>query len=172
MSRFFQKLQPLFARGRLMENARAAFSVERTICRLIAAWCCFVLTSLGDRDAFIRLSWGQETELWQVALISLAFFAVFSLVAVLVDKINTDALFLLFASTACVCYWCSFAPTTGRDRHIFSVCNLLCSRAFRRVGSCKNAHVCGNRVCCFCRTFVLWRNCPDGLPALQDLCRP
>ncbi len=139
MSRFFQKLQPLFARGRLMENARAAFSVERTICRLIAAWCCFVLTSLGDRDAFIRLSWGQETELWQVALISLAFFAVFSLVAVLVDKINTDALVLLFASTVCVCYWCSFAPTTGREWFLISVIAvyslfvIYCARALANV---------------------------------------
>lgn len=148
MSRFFQKLQPLFARGRLMENARAAFSVERTICRLIAAWCCFVLTSLSDRDAFIRLSWGQETELWQVALISLAFFAVFSLVAVLVDKINTDALFLLFASTACVCYWCSFAPTTGREWFLISVIAvyslfvIYCARALSGVWNLVKMHTC------------------------------
>ena len=148
MSRFFQKLQPLFARGRLMENARAAFSVERTICRLIAAWCCFVLTSLGDRDAFVRLSWGQETELWQVALISLAFFAVFSLVAVLVDKINTDALFLLFASTACVCYWCSFAPTTGREWFLISVIAIYslfviyCARALSGVWDLVKMHTC------------------------------
>ncbi len=107
MSRFLQKL-------------KSAFSFERVVCRLVAAWCCFVLTTLGDKGAFVRLAWMQDTELWEVGLISFGFFLLFSLVAVLVSKINTDALFLLFASTACISYWCSFAPTTNREWFLIS----------------------------------------------------
>ena len=99
----------------------SVFAIERTICRLIAAWCCFILTTLGDKGAFLKLEWLQETELSKVGLISLGFFLLFSLVAVLIGKINTDALFLLFSSTACVAYWCSFASYTNTEWFLISV---------------------------------------------------
>ena len=121
MKDLLQKLQPLFARERLMENAHDAFSFARVACRLILSWCCFVLTTLGDKDAFVELEWMQDTPLWEVGLISLAFFALFSLAAVLVGKINTDALFLLFSSTACISYWCSFASSTNENWFLISV---------------------------------------------------
>ncbi len=121
MKDFLQKLRPLLARGRLMENARNAFLFERVACRLIASWCCFILTTLGNKDAFVELEWMQDTSLWQVALISFSFFILFSLAAVLIGKINTDALFLLFSSTACVSYWCSFASSTNENWFLISV---------------------------------------------------
>ena len=107
--------------SRFLQNLRGAFSIERMLCRLIASWCCFVFTTLDEKDAFTKLSWLQETELSEVALTSLAFFLVFSLVAVIIGKINTDALFLLFASSGCVCYWCSYAPTTNTEWFLISI---------------------------------------------------
>ena len=134
MKRFFQKLEALpfvarameklrlwFARERLLSNTREAFSFARVACRLILGWCCFILSTLGEKDAFVDLAWLQDTKLSEVALSTLAFFALFSLVAVLVGKINTDALFLLFASGGCVCYWCSYAPTTNAEWFLISV---------------------------------------------------
>ncbi len=107
--------------SRFLQNLKSAFSFERAVCRLIASWCCFILTTLGEKDAFTKLSWLQDTDLGEVALTSLTFFLAFSLVAVIIGKINTDALFLLFASTGCVCYWCSFAPTENQEWFLISV---------------------------------------------------
>ena len=120
MSRFFQKLCQGFSRGQTVQNLRSVFSFERTVCRLIASWCCFILTTLGQKGAFARLEWAQDIALSEVALISLAFFFLFSLVAVLIKEINTDALFLLFASTVCISYWCVFAPSTNREWFLIS----------------------------------------------------
>ena len=121
MKNFFQKLRPLFARERLLSNTREGFSFARVACRLILAWCCFVLTTLDKKGAFANLSWLQETSLGEVGLSVLGFFVLFSLVAVLVGKINTDALFLLFASSGCVFYWCSFPPSKNVEWFLISV---------------------------------------------------
>ena len=134
MKRFFQKLKTLplvarvmekvrlwFACERLLSNAREAFSFARVACRLILGWCCFILSTLGEKDAFIDLAWLQDTELSEVAWSTLGFFVLFSFVAVLIGKINTDALFLLFASSGCVCYWCSYAPTTNTEWFLISI---------------------------------------------------
>ena len=134
MKRFFQKLKTLplvarvmekfrlwFARERLLSNARDAFSFARVACRLILGWCCFILSTLGEKDAFVDLAWLQDTELSEVGLCVLGLFVLFSIVAVLIGKINTDALFLLFASSGCVCYWCSYAPTTNTEWFLISI---------------------------------------------------
>lgn len=110
-----QKLHEAFALERLKKNLFQAFSIERAICRLVTAWCCFIVTTLGEKDAFTKLEWLQNTELSQVGLSIFGFFLLFSLVAVLIGEINTDALILLFGSTVCIFYWCAFAPTTNRD---------------------------------------------------------
>ena len=113
MSRFFQKLKQapfaeriieklrrLFARERLLENAREGFSFARVPCRLILAWCCFILTTLGQKGSYTNLDWLQETSLAKVGLSVLGFFVLFSLVAVLLGKINTDALFCCLLQAA------------------------------------------------------------------------
>ena len=141
-----QKLCEIFAPARLKKNLRQAFSLERTVCRLIAAWCCFVITTLGEKDAFLKLEWLQNTELTQVGLVSLGFFLLFSLIAVLVGEINTDALVLLFGSTFCIFYWCSFAPTTNRDWFllaaiaVYALFLVYCIRALENVWSYVKMH--------------------------------
>ena len=120
MGRFFQTLKHLFARERLIENLRPAFTFERVICRLIASWCCFVLTTLKEPGAFVEPKWLQDTTLSTVALISLLFFLLLSLFAILIGKINTDALFLLISSTVCISLWCGNAPTVNREWFLIS----------------------------------------------------
>jgi len=122
-----------------LHKLRRAFSFERTACRLILSWCCFVFTTLGGKGSFTQLSWMQETELAQVALTSLGFFLLFSLVAALTSKINTDALFLLFSSTGCIAYWCIFAPAKNREWFllsailVYSLFLVYCIRALSNV---------------------------------------
>ena len=92
---------------------KTAFGFERIACRLILSWCCFIVTTLGQKDAFTQLSWMQDAELSRMAVMMLGFFVLFSCLAFL-KEINTDALFLLFGSTVCIVYWCAFAPATNR----------------------------------------------------------
>ena len=115
-----QKLCAILHPDRIKENFVQAFSLERSICRLITAWCSFIVSSLGEKDAFIKLEWLQETELAQVAGATFGFFLLFSFVAILVGKINTDALVLLLGSTVCIFHWCFYAPSTNREWFMIS----------------------------------------------------
>ena len=122
-----------------LSRLKNAFSVERIFCRLILSWCCFIITTLEEKGAYIQLEWMQETELTQVAFTVAICFALFSVAAVLVKQINTDALFLLFGSTACIIYWCAFAPDTNREWFllsailIYSLFLVYCIRALANV---------------------------------------
>ena len=139
VKKILQKLSEIFAAERLKKNLRQAFLLERTICRLIASWCFFVVSTLGEKDAFTNLEWLQETELSAVAGATLGFFVLFSLIAVLVGKINTDALVLLPGSTACIFHWCFFAPSTNREWFmisailIYALFLIYCIRALANV---------------------------------------
>ena len=75
-----QKLGAILNPTRLKENLLQAFSLERSICRLIASWCFFVVSTLGEKDAFTNLEWLQETELSEVAGATIGFFLLFSLI--------------------------------------------------------------------------------------------
>ena len=122
-----------------LQRLKSAFSFERTACRLILSWCCFVFTTLDDKGAFANLSWMQDIKLAEVALFILGFFLAFSFAAVLIKEIHTDALFLLFSSTACITYWCVNAPTTNRDWFLlaailaYSLFLIYCIRALANV---------------------------------------
>ena len=152
MSRFFQrllqstfvsvlveKLRYFFAPARLLQGVKQAFSFERVACRLILSWCCFIITTFWEKGDFAELSWMQDAELYKVALLILGFFVFFSIVAVLIQKINTDALFLLFGSTVCIVYWCIFAPENNREWFmisaivVYSLFLVYCIRALANV---------------------------------------
>ena len=132
--------------SRFLQRLKNAFSFDRMACRLILSWCCFIITSLGEKDAFTKLSWMQDTELSEVALTILICFAAFSLVSILIQKINTDALFLLFGSTFCIAFWCIFAPNTNREWFmisaivVYSLFLVYCIRALSNVWNYVKMH--------------------------------
>ena len=146
IKKILRALGKFLAPERLRRNLKQAFSFERTICRLITAWCCFIATTLGEKDAFAKLEWMQNTELTQVGLNALYFFLLLSLFAILIGEINTDALVLLLGSTICVCYWCFFAPNTNRDWFllsiivVYSLFMLYCIRALESVWNYVKLH--------------------------------
>ena len=141
-----QRLIQIFAPARLKKNFLNAFSLERSACRLIAAWCCFVTTTLGEKNAYLKLEWLQNTELTQVFASALGFFCLFSLVAILVGEINTDALVLLLSSTACIVYWGFFPPATNRDWFllasiaVYALFLVYCIRALENVWNYVKMH--------------------------------
>ena len=125
---------------------RTAFGFERIACRLILSWCCFIISTLGEEGAYAQLSWMQNTELTEVASYTLVFFVLFSLMAVLIQKINTDALFLLLGSTVCIVYWCNYAPSTNREWFmisailVYSLFLIYCIRALENVWNYVKMH--------------------------------
>ena len=102
-----------------------AFAFERVACRAVLSWCCFIATTLGDKNAFARLSWMQDMELGTLAVVFGIFFLLFSLAAILIDLINTDALFLLISSTTCIAFWCINAPAANREWFLLAAILIL-----------------------------------------------
>ena len=103
-----------------LERLKNAFLFERIACRLILSWSCFIIATLEEKGAYAQLGWMQNTELLTLALMVIGFFLLFSLPAVLLKKINTDALFLLLTSTYCIGYWCAYAPSANREWFMLS----------------------------------------------------
>ena len=103
-----------------LERLKNAFLFERIACRLILSWSCFIISTLEEKGAYAQLGWMQNTELLTLALMVIGFFLLFSLPAVLLKKINTDALFLLLTSTYCIGYWCAYTPSANREWFMLS----------------------------------------------------
>ncbi len=90
---FFQRLAPAFER-------------ERTICRVIAAWCAFVaIKLLFSEGKYYDLSFAQETSVLAMVGIILLFFLAFTAVSALLPRFETDTWFLLLGATVCVVHW-------------------------------------------------------------------
>ncbi len=97
------------------------FGRERIFCRLVAAWCCFVLTTLRPEAGYDQLQYAQNISLGLVALLTLGFFSLLSLLAFFAAPHSTDALVLFVASTACVIFWCYHRPDDGQDQFLLAV---------------------------------------------------
>ena len=92
------------------------FTRERTICRLVAAWCCFVLTTLRPTSYYYaHISFAQNIGLGRVALFTLGFFILLTVLAFFAVPLHTDAIGLFAASTFCMLFWCYFSVDEGSD---------------------------------------------------------
>ncbi len=110
----------------IIKKLRTVFSWEHTACRLIAAWCTMIVTTLTPNQDFTNLSHAQRMTLGQVALSTLLFFALFSAVsffATYVKRIElpTDAAVLLLASTFCFAWWAIFYKGDGKDLFLIAL---------------------------------------------------
>lgn len=88
------------------------WTLNRTLCRLVAAWSCVTAYRLLLDHGYLALSYGQDTDLIALSLWILALFAGFTAVAVLLrrSRLQTDACFLLLGATGCVGVWLGNAP--------------------------------------------------------------
>ena len=99
-----------------LQKIKSVMCFDRVAVRLIASWCSFAACVLifGLRD-FSVLEFAQDVSLLSVALFSLLFFALYTLVATVAgDAYHTDSWFLLASSTACVFRWLLGYDGTGQ----------------------------------------------------------
>lgn len=90
-----------------LKTLAPAFTWERVICRLIAAWCSFAAINLIRDGNFFDISFAQDTSLGRVFFLSLIIFLLYATVNLLLPAYETDTWFLMLSSTICVIRWLS-----------------------------------------------------------------
>ena len=83
----------------------AVSGLERTICRLLAAWSGCVAVSLWIDDSFGLLTYGQDVSLVSFGLWIVLLFVVYTCIATLCPRYETDSWALLVGATSCVIPW-------------------------------------------------------------------
>lgn len=89
----------------LLKTVRAAFTLERVICRLLATWCGYTAYQLMREGEFGKLEYAQNTPVWQILLVIALLFAVYSGVASWLSSYESDSWFLFGGATLCVAQW-------------------------------------------------------------------
>lgn len=82
-----------------------AFTMERVICRLVAAWCSVTAWTLLTADGFHELEYAQNTSLGYVLVCTALFFAIYSCLNVVAKGYPSDTWFLMASATVCVAQW-------------------------------------------------------------------
>ncbi len=94
----------------IIARVRVIFTLERVMCRLLAAWTVFAAWALLALQNFTSLAFGQETGLLSIALYTLLFFAIYSIPAFLLPRFHTDSWALLLGASLCAWLWLTSAP--------------------------------------------------------------
>lgn len=89
----------------LFKAARAVFSLEDVICRLLAAWCGYTAYHLLWDGEFGTLDYAQNTPLGQILLFTVLLFFAYSYITRLFPTCETDSWFLFAGATLCVAQW-------------------------------------------------------------------
>ena len=84
---------------------RATQTLERVICRLIAAWCAFAAALTLVREDFWEITFAKDLSLTLPLLVTALVFVLLTGLSLLLRRYPTDALFLLLFSTVCVFRW-------------------------------------------------------------------
>lgn len=101
------KQNPKITEKPSMSPLREAFSWERVICRLIAAWCVFTAFNLTKEGKFFDINYAQDTSLVALACWVAVLFAAFSAINYILPNFETDTWALMLGATACVITWLS-----------------------------------------------------------------
>ena len=115
----------------ILSALRLAFTWERVICRLLAAWVCFAaITAFTAEGDFFSLDFSQDTSLSKVVLITLLMFAVYSLANVLIHaflrkELESDTWFLMLNATFCVARWLSVYEGKSQNTFLFMMAVIL-----------------------------------------------
>lgn len=84
---------------------KACFTLDKIICRLLAAWFIFALFILRKEGNFSELSFAQDTKVY-VALMFIGLIFVFiSIIAYFTEVFHLDSLFLLLSELLCSLKW-------------------------------------------------------------------
>ena len=97
----------------------AVLNTDRIICRLLAAWCLYISTTLFVKDGLFKLDFNQGRSLLIPLLCIFVYFTALSFVAYLMRGYNTDSWFLFIGASFCVARWGVSAPSA--NKFFFSV---------------------------------------------------
>ncbi len=94
-------------------GVKSAFSLDRVICRLIAAFCTYVALTLLQSPQFASVKDGMDRSLGEGILWCAIFFLVYSTVAALLSEFPTDSWWLTLAATGCAYLWIENYPSNS-----------------------------------------------------------
>ena len=89
----------------MLERIAGLFERERTICRIVAAWCSFAAMVLLRGEGFAKLEFAQSISLFTVAGWTVLFFTIYTFIAAVFERYETDSIVLLSAASVCVFKW-------------------------------------------------------------------
>ena len=95
----------MFLKPNIIFQIKRLFSVERTICRIIAAWCSFCAWSLTQDPSFQQLQYAQDYPIGKLFFAVLSFFILYSVIHLFLQRYETDSWFLVASATVCVFNW-------------------------------------------------------------------
>ena len=86
---------------------RNSFTLERVICRIIAAWCLFSAINLMRKGKFYDIHFAQDTSLIWLVVWVVGLFVFLSALNSLLQRFETDTWAMLTGATVCVAKWLS-----------------------------------------------------------------
>lgn len=86
---------------------RDTFTIERIICRIIAAWCIFSAFNLTNTGKFYDIHFAQDTSLIWLFVWMVGMFVFLSAINSVLQKFETDTWAMLTGATVCVVNWLS-----------------------------------------------------------------
>jgi uncharacterized membrane protein len=89
----------------IKNRAKAVFTTDRVICRLLAAWCTFAVSALMGEADFSLLEFNQDTSFAAVFAFAAVGFLVYSALSMLLPKYHTDSFFLIIPATLACLLW-------------------------------------------------------------------
>lgn len=110
---------------------RSPWTLERMVCRAVAAWCLFSGVRLLSAPDFADLAWGQNLSWIGLGFWIAVLFGVFAGVAMFLRRYHTDSWFLLAGATLCAGCWAGNAPTgENQYQYLFLLALALCYTLF------------------------------------------
>ena len=103
-----------------VDRIKHTFSIERTVCRTLAAWCSFCACHLIREKSFFQLQYAQNFPLGKLCLITFAFFILYTAIHLYLQRYETDSWFLILSSTVCVFCW-MFSYGSAKDKFLFAL---------------------------------------------------
>lgn len=88
------------------DSLKSAFTFERAICRLVAAWCLYAMISLLTTEGdFYKLAFAQDNSTGAMIAIIALFYVLLTAVSALLPRFETDSWGLMLGATVCVVRW-------------------------------------------------------------------
>ena len=105
------------------DRLKSAFTFERSICRLVAAWCLYAMITLFTAEGdFFNLSFAQDGSTGVMILLIALFYILLTALSALLPAFETDSWGLLLGATLCVIRWLAayenniiYKVTVGKD---------------------------------------------------------